>query len=80
MGHMGAYAIERIAESKALARASARRAEKQALRRIAGGIGHGEAGYPDALIGYLSPSGGRFDVSVPLVGGLRRDAELLADP
>jgi hypothetical protein len=27
MGHVGAYALERIAESKALARASARRAE-----------------------------------------------------
>jgi hypothetical protein len=37
MGHIGAYALERIGESKALARASARRAEKQAHRRIAGG-------------------------------------------
>jgi hypothetical protein len=36
MGHIGAYALERIAESKALARARARRAEKQAHRRIAG--------------------------------------------
>jgi hypothetical protein len=36
MGHIGTCALERIAESKALARASARRAEKQAHRRIAG--------------------------------------------
>jgi hypothetical protein len=35
MGHIGSYALERIAESKALARASARRAEKQAHHRIA---------------------------------------------
>jgi hypothetical protein len=34
MGHIGTYALERIAESNALARASARRAEKG--RRAAG--------------------------------------------
>jgi hypothetical protein len=51
MGHVGAYALERIAESKALARASARRAEKQAHRRIAGDPGRAATGYSDGVFG-----------------------------
>jgi hypothetical protein len=49
MGHIGVYALERIAESKALARASARRAEKQTHRRIAGDPGRGD-GFAGAVI------------------------------
>ncbi len=51
MGHIGSYALERTAESKALARASARRAEKQAHRRIAGELGRAEWTTGVAIIG-----------------------------
>ena len=49
MGHIASYALERIAESKALARASARRAEKPAHRRLAGGTGHSPPRYTASL-------------------------------
>ena len=52
MGHIGADALERIAESKALARASARRAEKQAHRRIAGDTGRSDGLAVAVLIGH----------------------------
>jgi hypothetical protein len=38
MGHIGPYAVERIADGEALARASALRAGKQAHSRIVGDV------------------------------------------
>lgn len=54
MGHVGAYALERIAPEQGACESQRRRAEKQAHRRIAGGTGRDEAGLPDALFGCRS--------------------------